>query len=209
MTAAPKPSTRGAAGTRRARSPQPQRLLAILVALLVASALLRLAPGLGEAVAQVAREPVAPPTDTPAPADPAPDLLATLALLEAVRAREREIAAREAMIEDRARALAVAEEEARLQIGRLAEAEARLAATLSLADGAAEADIARLVAVYQAMRPEQAAALFSEMEPDFAAGFLARMAPESAAQVLAGLDPGLAYSMTVTLAGRNARAPRE
>jgi flagellar motility protein MotE (MotC chaperone) len=178
------------------------------VALLVASAVLRLGPGLGEAVAQAAREPAAPPA-SPATAEPGPDLRATVALLEAVRAREREIAAREAMFEDRVRALAVAEEEARLQIARLTEAEARLAATLSLADGAAEADIARLVAVYQAMRPEQAAALFSEMEPDFAAGFLARMAPESAAQVLAGLDPGLAYSMTVTLAGRNARAPRE
>lgn len=221
MTAAPQSAARPAdrtaargAGRRlpkaaRGRRPQPQRLLAIVIGLLLASAVLRLGPGLGEAVAQAARDPVPPAPAGQAEPGGGADLRAAVELLEAVRARERDLATREALIADRARALAVVEEETRLQIARLAETEARLAATLALADGAAEADITRLVAVYQAMRPEQAAALFSEMEPEFAAGFLARMTPDSAAQVLAGLEPGLAYSMAVTLAGRNARAPRE
>ena len=47
-----------------------------------------------------------------------------------------------------------------------------------------------------------------EMEPSFAAGFLARMRSDVAAGIMAGLKPETAYTISVILAGRNAKAPK-
>jgi flagellar motility protein MotE (MotC chaperone) len=87
--------------------------------------------------------------------------------------------------------------------------ETELKATLALADGAAEADIERLTAVYQAMKPKDAAALFETMSPEFAAGFLGRMTPDSAAAILSGMSAEAAYGVSVIVAGRNAGAPTD
>ena len=81
--------------------------------------------------------------------------------------------------------------------------------TLALADGATEADVARLTTVYEQMKPKESAALFEEMDPTFAAGFLARMRPEAAAGIMAGLSPEAAYTISVVLAGRNGAVPTE
>ena len=86
--------------------------------------------------------------------------------------------------------------------------EEELKATLALADGAAEEDLARLTAVYQAMKPKDAAKLFETMSPEFAAGFLGRMPPESAAAILSGMSSEAAYGVSVIVAGRNAEVPK-
>lgn len=129
-------------------------------------------------------------------------------LLDALRAREDAVSERELKAEVRSKALAAADVEIRERLLRLEETENRLRETLALADSAAENDITRLVAVYENMKPKDAAALFETMEPSFAAGFLARMRPESAAAVLTGLSPEVAYSISVILAGRNANVPK-
>ena len=131
-----------------------------------------------------------------------------LAMLEELRAREERLAQREAEIADRAQALSVAKSEIDGRLAELVAAEEKLSATLTLADGAADEDVARLDAVYEKMKPKDAASLFAEMEPDFAAGFVARMRPDAAAAVMAGLDPKEAYTISVVLAGRNANAPK-
>jgi flagellar motility protein MotE (MotC chaperone) len=79
---------------------------------------------------------------------------------------------------------------------------------LALADGAAEDDLVRLTAVYEAMKPADAAALFQTMAPEFAAGFLGRMRAEAAAAVISGMTPESAYSISVLIAGRNALVPK-
>ena len=89
------------------------------------------------------------------------------------------------------------------------EAETELEATLALADGAAESDLAKLTRMYEVMKPKEAAALFTEMDPIFAAGFLGRMQPERAAAVLAGMEPKAAYTLSLILAGRNGAVPTE
>ena len=94
-------------------------------------------------------------------------------------------------------------------LARLETAEAELRATISVANAAAETDIARLTSVYENMKAENAAPLFQQMEPSFAAGFLGRMRPDAAAAILATLDPELAYTISVVLAGRNADVPVE
>lgn len=179
--------------------------LFVIAMLLGVSGLVRAGLGAGHALAK-GGDPTT--TVTAATATCEPDGGA-LAMLEAVRAREERLAQREAQIEDRGQALALARAEIDARLAALRAAEEKLASTLTLADEAADADVARLVTVYEKMKPKDAASLFGEMEPEFAAGFLARMKPEAAAQVMAGLEPKAAYTISVLLAGRNAAAPRE
>lgn len=133
--------------------------------------------------------------------DISPELVA---LLTQTKAREEAVLRREAELEARIQALALVEEAVSRDIDRLKEAEETLRSTIAVADGAAESDITALTAVYENMKPEQAAPLFQRMEASFAAGFLGRMRPDASAAILANLDPDLGYAISVVLAGRNA-----
>ncbi|MCB2094399.1 MAG: hypothetical protein H6901_03825 [Rhodobacteraceae bacterium] len=178
-------------------------LVAVLLGL---SGALRLGAGAGEALANAQRHAATDEATLPEACTPEPG---TMAMLAALRDREERLAGREAMIADQAQALALAKTEIDQKLAALTDAEEKLAATLAQTDHAADKDVARLVAVYERMKPKDAAPLFEEMAPEFAAGFLARMRPEAAAAVMAGLAPPRAYAISVLLAGRNAKAPKE
>ncbi len=60
----------------------------------------------------------------------------------------------------------------------------------------ADTGIARLIAVYDAMKPADAAQVLGALPPDFAAEILARVQPENGARIIAALDPGQAAIMT-------------
>ncbi len=187
----------------------------LISVMLFLSALLRLGPGAGGAIAEAvqpgeASEPVPLLSEESLTKhDDAPlNRTEVGGLLDALQAREARVKTLEKQIEIRAKALAVADEEITKRLAALEEAEMNLRRTLSLADGAAEDDLARLTTVYENMKPKDAAALFAAMEPDFAAGFLGRMRPDAAAAVMTGLPPEVAYSISVILAGRNANAPK-
>ena len=173
--------------------------LMILALILAAAGALRVGAGIGEAMAGGADVEGAAPLNCPQP--PA-------AVAAALLGRQNEVKKREAELADRMAALALANQAIDKRMAELQVAEDSLKNTLSIADGAAEKDLARLTAVYEAMRPADAATLFQTMAPDFAAGFLSRMRPETAALVLAGMRPDKAYSISVLIAGRNATAPK-
>lgn len=130
-------------------------------------------------------------------------------LLEAMQTREAGIAQKEREIEDRLQALRIAEAAIEDRIEALKAAEERLRATLAVADGASENDLAKLTSVYEQMKSKETAAVFEEMAPEFAAGFLARMRPEVAAAVLEGMNPKAAYTVSVVLASRNLQVPTQ
>jgi len=138
-----------------------------------------------------------------------PDSAEMQAMLGAFKKREAKLDQREAELEDRMKALEIADQAINKKLQDLQQAEEKLLATLALADGAAEQDVTKLTSVYEQMKPKEAAALFEEMDPSFAAGFLARMRPEAAAGVMAGLSPEAAYTISVVLAGRNGEVPKE
>jgi flagellar motility protein MotE (MotC chaperone) len=194
--------------TAPANRPKPRRRGLFLLALLLSvSGVLRL----GEGIAQTVTEDPAPHLQTEgATAEPqsCPTDEGAMALLETLQAREARLREQEARAATEEQTLAVARETTEARIAALVAAEEKLAATVAIADQAAEKDITRLVAVYESMKPKDAAKLFGEMEPDFAAGFLARMRPEAAATVMSGLDPAKAYAISIVLAGRNANAPK-
>lgn len=178
------------------------RVLPVVAGILAVSALLRLGGAAGEALAE------APAPDTPL--DVAPERgEGTGGLLEALAARESRVAAREAEAERQEGEIEALREDLAAQVAALDAAEAALSDTLAQADGAAEADLARLASVYESMKPKDAAALFAAMDPAFSAGFLGLMQPEGAAAIMTNLDPEAAYAISAVLAGRNAQAPTE
>ena len=179
--------------------------LSVIAGLLLASAVLRLSTGTGVALAETLNS---EPTSPKEVSDNGP-ISETSALLEAIRQREDRLAEREFALENRIRALEVAETEIAEQLRALESAEESLRETLALADMAAESDLARLTAVYENMKPKEAATLFEAMAPEFSAGFLGRMRPDAAALIMTQLSPEVAYSISVILAGRNANVPTE
>lgn len=179
-----------------------QGALFIVAMLFASSGALRLGSGIGAALAKSDEEAAA---EAPVPAT----CEMPSALSEALTLREDRIAAQEAALQDRLAALALAEAAISTRMEEMKAVEDELKATLALADGAAEEDIQKLTAVYQAMKPKDAAALFETMSPEFAAGFLGRMSPESAAAILSGMSSEAAYGISVIVAGRNAGAPTD
>lgn len=178
--------------------------LLALALLLASSGALRLGSNLGAAMAN-ASDPQ-PEGTAAAPLNcPLPPLALSQALLE----REERLRAQEAALESRMAALKLADEATAIRLAELKGAEEDLRAVLAIADGAAEGDLARLTAVYESMKPKDAAPLFEKMAPEFAAGFLGRMRPEAAGAILSGLPPDMAYSISAILAGRNATAPTD
>jgi flagellar motility protein MotE (MotC chaperone) len=181
--------------------------------LLIGSAALRIAAGGGEAWAKAEEQFQAAALAQEAEPVSQPEMCKTeedyADMLKAFAQREKRLDEREASIDARMKTLTQADREIALRLAELQEAEDALSRTLQFADQAAERDIDKLVAVYETMKPKDAAALFEEMEPNFAAGFLARMQPEAAAGVMAGLNPEVAYSISVVLAGRNVGVPKE
>jgi len=182
--------------------------LFVIASLLIASGLVRLGAGTGQAIAKE----ISALTTTPELASQAqfcetdPDLAE---VLKTVLAREAELGLQEAAFSERKKSLEISDREVRANLKALQDAEQKLAATMALADTAAESDIERLTSVYENMKPKDAATLFEQMAPEFAAGFLGRMRPEAAAQVMAGLSPKIAYSISVIIAGRNADVPKQ
>jgi flagellar motility protein MotE (MotC chaperone) len=177
--------------------------LVILALLFACSGALRMGAGVGVALAggpESSSGSSVAPLNCPEP---------PLALAEALTKRADQVATQEAAVADRMAALSLAESAIDARLAEMAAVEAKLSATLSLADGAAEDDLARLTAVYEAMKPKDASALFETMAPEFAAGFLGRMRPEAAAAVMTGLSPKAAYGISVLLAGRNALVPKQ
>ncbi len=173
--------------------------LVILSLILASSGALRIGAGVGVAMANSGEADHSTPLDCPVP--PA-------ALAAALVGRESHVRDQELALEERMAALALADQAISKRLEELKAAEVELKSTLAIADGAAENDLARLTAVYEAMKPADAAGLFQTMAPEFAAGFLGRMRPEIAAAVLAGMKPDKAYSISVLIAGRNATAPK-
>lgn len=192
-------SRRSSTPTKRRRG---QSVLTVIAMMFLLSAIFRAGDGTQQAIAQGLAdlaEGVSPDQSCEVPDD-------MTAVIKALSAREADVDNREAKLNQRMQILGNAEREIKSRLENLVQAEENLRATIALADTAAETDIARLVSVYEAMKPKDAAVLFEEMSPQFAAGFLGRMKPEAAAGVLAGLSPEAAYSLSVILAGRNAKA---
>ena len=189
--------------------------LTLIITLFLGSAAIRLTFSADSAFAQTAENDV--------PFQPEPNALETQnaeggssagqrdrlgMLLKTLQEKQARLNEREQVQEKRQRNLDDAAQKIDDRLAQIAAAEQQLRETLALSNSAAEDDLARLTAVYENMKPKDAAALFEAMKPEFAAGFLGRMRPDAAANIMAGLQPEFAYTISVILAGRNANAKK-
>ena len=181
-------------------------VLTVISLLMIGSATLRLGFEAGPALARTVEDAA---QSTPRSDRANVQAVDLQAVLDALQRKEVALNAREGVILDKERALAIADQAIAMRLEELRKAEETLRETLAIADKAAERDLVQLTDVYQNMKPKEAAQLFETMDPVFAAGFLSRMPPEAAANVMAGLSPGAAYTVSVVMAGRNALAPQE
>ncbi|NPD16637.1 hypothetical protein HOY34_15700 [Xinfangfangia sp. D13-10-4-6] len=137
--------------------------LFLIALLFAASGAIRFGDGVGLSIARAA----ATETEGDEPADqgcgPLPQELAA-----ALSAREARVNVQEAALADRAAALDLANAVLKGRVEEMERVEAELRSTLAIADGAAEADLVRLTAVYESMKPREAAALFNAMDAQFA-----------------------------------------
>lgn len=129
-------------------------------------------------------------------------------LLNEMRRQREALAAREAEVAARERALTGLGAKMKQRLEELRTARDELAKTAALVDDAAGKDVRRLAEMYQQMKPKQAGQIFNEMAPSFAAGFIAEMRPDAAALVMANMDADKAYAVSILLAGRNVKRNR-
>lgn len=122
-------------------------------------------------------------------------LVAELARLEE---RQEEIKIREA-------SLAAVEAKLETQLATVEEANANLQKKIDTLKTVANEDLKHLVGMYQTMKPKQAAEIFNSMDPAFAAGFLREMSSDKAGLIMANMDTRKSYTVSVIIAGRNAK----
>lgn len=65
-----------------------------------------------------------------------------------------------------------------------------------------DAGISRLIAVYDAMKPAEAAQVIAALPPDFAAEILARVQPDNSARIIAAIEPTQAAILTARMGTR-------
>lgn len=179
--------------------------LTAIVAILVVSALSRIVSASLSAGPENPAEGAGPSVETLL--CPPSDEVATL--LNQIAQRNRALTDREAVVALRERDVEIARQEVVDSLAGLTAAEDRLAARMQQSSTANDVDIARLVEVYEGMKPKEAAFLFEAMEPTFAAGFMSRMSPDAASALFSNLSAEKAYALSVIMAGRNANAAKE
>ncbi|MDO5648393.1 MotE family protein [Paracoccus sp. (in: a-proteobacteria)] len=72
---------------------------------------------------------------------------------------------------------------------------------------AVRSDIEKLVAVYDRMKPAEAAAVLTNLPADFAAEILMRVQPENGARIIANVEPRQAALLTAQMGARSVRNP--
>ena len=125
--------------------------------------------------------------------------------LQQLAARRRELDERERMLDMRAELNGQAELRLDQQIGRLTDLKNQLEAMLKGLDEGEELRIARLVKIYETMKPKAAAEIFNRLEVPILLHVIERMKEGKSAVVLGKMDPVIAKRITTELARKKER----
>lgn len=134
------------------------------------------------------------------------DIPEVVALVERLRVREDRIEKALAALDRRRADITDARAMLTKQLSRLKSSGKSGGGSRTHVQRAVEGDIARLVAVYEAMKPKEAAAVLSSLPADFSAELLMRVSPESGARIIAAIDPDKAAVLTTYMGARSAPA---
>lgn len=108
-------------------------------------------------------------------------------------------------IESRKQELVTAEAALRARLTELKAVKASMRSGDTARTAALRSDIERLVAVYDQMKPTEAAAVLTNLPADFAAEILMRVQPETGAQIIAAVEPAKAAVLTTHMGARSVR----
>lgn len=136
-----------------------------------------------EAVAQAATRPGLDVNDILAGGCDMPDIL-----LETIKEEQALLEATRAQLDEQAAEVALREETLTLQSARLQELRDELSGLLERTEAAQNADLDRLVALYTAMKPGDAARIMEDMDLEVSVMVLGSMRERDAAPILAGLS---------------------
>jgi len=135
------------------------------------------------------------------------------AMLESLRAKERELERQEARLQEREKALNLLEKDIQERLDKITATKEEIAALVKKQQEILEnqkiqknARIEHLVAAYKSMRPEQAGLLVNSLDDAVAVQILAAMPGRNAGQILAYVEPAKAARLTKTISLRISEA---
>ncbi|MGZ9100426.1 MAG: MotE family protein, partial [Brevundimonas sp.] len=127
---------------------------------------------------------------------------AELRVLQSLSGRRTELDARDVDLASMLPLLAAAEQKLDAKVAALEAVKAEVRVLLGQVSEQEKAENDRLVAVYTAMRPREAARVFATLDDDVRLPVAAAMRPRSLAAVMAQMEPAAARSLTEKLARR-------
>jgi flagellar motility protein MotE (MotC chaperone) len=189
-------------------------LIAVAIGGVVAVRAVGIAPGMFEGAKAWAEEavPAAAPAVSAAAAVCAltPEQLAQqagispaeLRILQSLSGRRTELDARDADLAAMLPLMATAEQKLDAKVAALEAVKAEVRVLLGQVSEQEKAENDRLVAVYSAMRPKEAARVFATLDDDVRLPVAAAMRPRSLAAIMAQMEPAAARVLTEKLAHR-------
>jgi flagellar motility protein MotE (MotC chaperone) len=127
---------------------------------------------------------------------------AELRIIQSLSARREQLDARDADFATMLPLMAAAEQKLDAQVQALNAVKGEVQALLGQLDEREQAEIDRLVQVYSAMRPREAARVMSTLDDEVRLPVAAAMRPRSLAAVMAQMEPEAARELTEKLARR-------
>jgi flagellar motility protein MotE (MotC chaperone) len=125
-----------------------------------------------------------------------------LQLLQSLGVRRAQLDQREQQLNARERLIETAETKLDARIQQLDSLRTQVQGLLDQAKAQADADTARMVKVYESMKPKDAAAVFTQMSDEVRLPIAAAMKERSLAAVLAAMPPAAAKDLTEKLTAR-------
>jgi len=134
---------------------------------------------------------------------------AELRVIQSLSGRRVELDAREEELATMLPLLIAAEQKLDARIAELNAVKGEVEGMLGQLDEKEQAEVDRLVQVYSAMRPRDAAAVFAALDDEVRLPVAAAMRPRALAAILAQMPPAEARELTEKLANRNTRPDLE
>ncbi|MGI4819252.1 MAG: MotE family protein [Janthinobacterium lividum] len=132
---------------------------------------------------------------------------AELRIIQSLSKRREELDARDADFATTLPLMVAAEQKLDAKIKALEGLKGEIGGLLGQVDEQEKAENERLVAVYSAMRPREAAAVFATLNDDVRLPVAQAMRPRTLAAIMAQMQPAQARELTEKLAKRYAAAP--
>lgn len=130
-----------------------------------------------------------------------------VAVLQRLSERRRELDERQSRVDERERLLAAMETRIDDKIAQLRSIQTEIESLLGMVSEAQESEYQRLVRIYEAMEPEDAARIFQGLDLPVLMQVMERMKERRTAPILAQMDPVRAREVTTELAERRKLPP--